>query len=264
MVSAVLIRKEHEQEAASWVARTIGQMNSPQMKNLHFRRLRPAWRKEIACRELANLPVRCFVVCSNKKNMRGYQNPFAAQVPSQNWFYCWMTRVLLERVTHFVGAHSRRTFSTTKRVKLVYSKAGGLRYSQMAAYYEWIKQRRRNDNQVLFWGDLEYDTISSHLLEVKSHDSEPRLAMPDIVASAFMRATDKRDTPCNSSYAKLLRPRMATSTDTRRGQISGYGVKLLPSWPKAKLESDQQEIFRFYGYPRQWWDNRWVPDPFAP
>jgi hypothetical protein len=239
-------------------------MKSPQMKGIHFRRLRPSWRKEVACKELAQLPVRCFVICSNKKNMRGYENPFAAQVPSQNWFYCWMTRVLLERVTHFVENHSRRTFGSTKRVKLIYSKAGGLRYPQMAAYYEWIKQKRRNDNQVLFWGDLEYDTIHSHLLEVRSPESEIRLALPDIVASAFMRAADKRDAPCDTTFAKLLRPRMATATDRTKGQISGYGVKLLPSWTKANLERDQQEIFRAFGYPKQWWDDRWVPDPFAP
>lgn len=36
--------------------------------------------------------------------------------------------------------------------------------------------------------------------------------------------------------------------------MSGYSVKLMPSWRKANLLSSQEEIFRFYGYPnKQWW-----------
>ena len=32
------------------------------------------------------------------------------------------------------------------------------------------------------------------------------------------------------------------------------GVKLMPKWRIAKLRPDQQEVFRFYGYPgTQWW-----------
>jgi hypothetical protein len=42
-------------------------------------------------------------------------------------------------------------------------------------------------------------------------------------------------------------------------KISGYGLKLLPGFAKAKLDSDQAEIFRFYGYPAQWWD----PEAFS-
>lgn len=264
VVSAVVMRRENEANALSWIGSTVEKLRSPQLRNLHFRTLDP-WRREIVCQEIAALPVRCFAICSNKKNMRGYLNPFAAQVPSQNWFYCWLTRVLLEKVTHFVAEKSRAEFGTEKRVKLVYSKAGGLRYPQMAAYYEWIREKRRNDNQVLHWGDLRYETIHSHLLEVRDHKNDPRLAFPDAVASAFFKACDKRDTgSCDIRFAKLLAPRMAAFPDKPCGQISGYGVKLLPGWKKACLDSDQQEIFSYFGYPKQWWDTKWAPDPFSP
>jgi hypothetical protein len=261
VVSCVLVRRENEAAATGWVSDIIRKLDSPQLRVMHFRKLDPPWRKQTVCTEMAALPLRCFAVCSNKKNMRGYENPFAAQVPSQNWFYCWLTRVLLEKVTHFVAADARRRYGEMRRVKLVYSKAGGLRYGQMAAYYEWIRDKRRNDNQVLFWGDLEYETIHSHLLEVRDHRDLPSLALPDAVASAFFKACDKHDTAgCDTTFAKCLAPRMAKMN----GQISGYGVKLLPGWKKAKLDLDQQEIFKHYGYPKQWWDDRWAPDPFAP
>jgi len=115
-------------------------------------------------------------------------------------------------------------------------------------------------------GDLRYGTIHSHLLEVRDHKNESRLALADVVASAFYKACDKHDTgACDATFAKLLGPRMGRWPDKKRGQISGYGVKLLPAWKRAALDRDQQQIFRHLGYPKQWWDEeRWVPEPFAP
>jgi hypothetical protein len=265
VVSAVVIRKVHEVAATKWMEDIRDRLKSPQMQIIHFRRLRPVWRKELVCDAIAKLPIRCFVVCSNKKNMKGHENPFADKVPSQNWFYCWLTRVLLERVTHFVAADSRKRYGIVKRVKIVYSRAGGLSYAQMAAYYEWIREKRRNNNQFLNWGDLDYDTLHSSLLEVRAHSSDVRLSLPDAVANSFYKACDKYDTgACDVTLAKRLVKRMAAVPDKPRGQISGYGVKLLPGWVKAELDADQQEMFLYFGYPKQWWDNRRAPDPFVP
>jgi hypothetical protein len=47
---------------------------------------------------------------------------------------------------------------------------------------------------------------------------------------------------------------MAREPDNQSGAISGFGVKLLPSFARAKLDSDQEQIFKYYRYPRQWWD----------
>lgn len=266
IVSGVLIRKAYEASATGWVAEIARKLESPQLRGLHFRKLRPRWRQELVCREIAALPLRCFVVCSNKKNMKGHMNPFAAQVPSQCWFYCWLTRVLLERITHFVDEHAHSNFGGSRRVKLVYSRSGGLRYTQMSAYYEWMRNKNRNDTQVLKMGDLRYATIHPHLLEVRDHDKEPALFFPDALATAFHNACDKRDSgPCNPTCAKILGGRIAQWPRDKPGQKSGYGVKLLPGFREAALDPDQQEIFRHFGYPKQWWDEkRRVPDPFVP
>jgi hypothetical protein len=265
VVAGVVIRKENEDAALQWVGDIRSKLKSPQLKTIHFRKLRPKWRKETVCAEIAALPLRNFVICSNKKNMKGHHNPFAAKVPSQNWFYCWLTRLLLERITHFVAEESRARFGEVRRIKLVYSKAGGLSYPQMAAYYEWLRDKNRNDNQFLPMGDLVYETIHSHLLEVRDHKVDARLTLPDAVASAFYKACDKYDTgACDITFAKLLAPRMAAIPDRHSGQVSGYGVKLMPGWVKANLDRDQKAVFEGYGYPRQWWEKRRAPDPFVP
>lgn len=266
IVSGVLIRKKYEDEATTWVNNIIPKLESPQLRGLHFRKLKPQWRQELVCREIAGLPLRLFVVCSNKKNMKGYNNPFAAQVPSQCWFYCWLTRVLLERLTHFVDEDAKDRFGESRRVKLVYSRAGGLKYSQMAAYYEWMRDKNRNNNQYLKMGDLRYATIHSHLLEVRDHESEPRLALADSLATAFHNACDKHDSgPCDLTCATLLSDRMARWPRNPNGQVAGYGVKLLPGFKGAALDKEQQKIFQHFGYPKQWWDGKErVPDPIVP
>ncbi|HEX4183950.1 MAG TPA: hypothetical protein VHY34_11900, partial [Caulobacteraceae bacterium] len=146
MVAAVVIGADREAEVSGWTADMLAAMNSRQMQDLHFAKLSPR-QKLAACRHIASLPVRCFVVASNKQNMRGHRNPFAEKIPSDNWFYCWMTRLLLERVTHWVSRRSLVDHGETKRVKLIFSERGGLSYAQMGAYFQWL--RFKGDNQYL-------------------------------------------------------------------------------------------------------------------
>ena len=252
-MSAVVIDADREAETGTWITDMMAEMNSRQMRDIHFAKLSPA-RKLIACNRLAALPIRCFVVASNKQNMKGWQNPLAAKIPSDNWFYCWMTRILLERVTHWVERRSLKDHGEISKVKLVYSERGGLSYSQMNAYYEWL--RLKGDNQYLSLGNLSCETLHIRLLEVRSHAGHPGLKLPDIVASAFFKAVDIHDTGgCDPQFAKALGPRMAHAPAEGGNQIAGYGVKLMPGYGKLadKVEDRQREIFRTFGYPNQWW-----------
>lgn len=253
VLGATVVAAEREEEIAVWNAELMAKMRSHQMRDLHFQRLSPA-KKLIACEHVASLPVRCFVVASNKQNMRGYSNPRAAQIPSNNWFYCWMTRVVLERITHWVKAHSVKEYGSPKLVKLVFSGRGGLRYSQMKAYFEWLRFQGRNPYLPL--GVIEHDVLDIRLMEVRNHVGHDGLKLPDIVASAFFKAIDIWDTGASDpQFAEALRPRMARWPDTDGGQFSGYGVKLWPGYGKLrdKVLPEQLATFKSYGYPKQWW-----------
>jgi hypothetical protein len=232
IVSAVVVAASREPEVADWVAELTASMNSRQMRDLHFQKLSPA-RKLLACAYLAERPVRCFVVASNKQNMRGWKNPWAEKIPSDNWFYCWMTRLLLERVTHWVKCRSLADHGAAKRVKLVYSERGGLSYGQLNAYYQWL--RNKGDNQFLTLGNLEYETIDMRLMEVLNHAGHDGLKLPDIVASAFFKAADVHDTGgCDPTFARALRPpscaitgrtdfRLWREAHARAGKVKGPG-----------------------------------------
>ena len=134
-------------------------------------------------------------------------------------------------------------------MKLEYSERGGLSYSQMEAYYEWIKLKSAGGDLPLFlpWGKIAFEVIHRDLMEVHNHKVRAGLKLPDIVASAFFKAVDVYDTgDCDPTFAKLLEPKMAQAPDT--GQIAGYGVKLMPNWrtldtfkvPEKQRERDSE------------------------
>ena len=258
ILSAVVIRAANQSKVPEWVVNIRAGLNRHhQAKGLHFADLSEV-NKVATCEEISDLDLRCFVVASNKKNMQGYRNPDAEKIPSQCWFYCWMTRILLERVTRFVLQRSIAEHGEPRYLRLEYSARGGLRYSQMNAYYEWLRMKRHKP--FLPWGKLCFDVMHPKLLRVYPHHQREGLQLADVVASAFFKACDKHDTgACDPQFAKLLRSRMAREPDVRSGQIAGFGVKLLPNMKQAALDPDQAEIFRFYGYPRQWWD----PEAFS-
>ena len=258
ILSAVVIRATNQSKTLEWIDRIKDGMRSHQARSIHFQKLYPT-NKRRACEVLSNLDARYFVVASNKKNMEGYKNPDASKIPSQCWFYCWMTRILLERVSRFVKDRSIEEFGEPRKLRIEYSARGGLRYSQMHAYYAWLKLKR--SNPFLPWGNICWDVMDYNLLKVYPHWQREGLQLADIVASAFHKACDKYDNPkgCDPQYAKILKPRMGREPNVTSGQISGYGVKLLPNFKKALLDSDQAEIFKYYGYPKQWWD----PEAFS-
>ena len=94
MISAVVIDAAREKELRVWLRDLVGSLRKYNASTLHFKHC-DTENGRLACATIADLPLRCFVVASNKKNMRRYFNPFAAKIPAQNWFYCWLTRLLL-------------------------------------------------------------------------------------------------------------------------------------------------------------------------
>lgn len=254
VLGAIVIDAKREAESIDWVRDIIKGFPNHQAQGLHFRDLNPA-KKRLVCAKMATLPLRCFAVCSNKKNMRGYKNPWAEQIPSKNWFYCWLTRLLLERVTYFVKQQGIAKHGEPRKLKIIYSERGGMSYAQLDAYFTWLELKSDADKLVLPLGDLQWEVVDRQLFEVHNHATRAGLQLADVVASSFFKGADVYDTGgCDPQFATLLEPRMARDPDTITGRVTGYGVKLMPKWSVAKLRSDQQKVFRAYGYPgAQWW-----------
>lgn len=186
--------------------------------------------------------------------MRGYKNPFAEKYPAPNWFYAWLSRLLLERVTYFVRDKSIEQHREIRKVRLEFSSRGGLDRFGLTSYFNWLKLQSAEGKNFLPLGNLVWETIDQDLMFIFSHKERAGLQLADTVASASFKACDCVDTgACDPGFAKLLAPRMCHDPDGSQVPASGYSVKLMPAFRDANLLPAQAEIFTFYGYPRQWW-----------
>ncbi len=257
ILSATLIRTELEKDVPQWGREFLSQCGGKQQNFFHFRKANDN-NKLFACERLSALPVRNFVVCCNKKNMRGYNNRLAAKrnvdldahIKNANWFYYWVARILLEKVTNFASWYADKKGMEDKHIKFEFSQRGGIRYDEVLAYMQLLRENDHYGTQTITYDQIDWSVVDECLIEVHPHTHRAGLIMPDIVASSFYMACDKyeRGLPCQPQQAFRLGPRMARRYDNRKSTAAGFGVKLMPNHRTAKLESDQQQIFKKYGY----------------
>ena len=254
VLSGVVISKVHEMPLRNWVAGMIEATGRTQRKDLHFRALHEG-HKALVCRMLAARQVRCFVIASYKKSLQNWpHNPVLPLMRNQDWLYSFLSRYLLERVTHFVADHSRRKFGSVKRVKVVFSERGGLNVGQICAYLDKLKHQTRGGKVILNRGNLEWEAFHMALMHRANHRVSAGLQLADIVASSFFTACDQYNTlNCDPSFALALRDRMARVPDRRSGLVAGYGLKVLPKFRPEQWLPIQAQIFRECGYPKEWW-----------
>jgi hypothetical protein len=243
-LSAVLIKARQNADVASWVRSILTKANV-RHPDLHYRYLSDA-QKRIAVNEIAKLPVRAFVLASNKKNMRGYRNARAETVQSKQWFYNFCLRLLLERVTHYCYQHAVHEHAKGRFVKLIYSERAVHSFAQTAAYHELMKTQARGGTLFLQKRRIVSEVLDWRLTETVSHKSSAGAQLADVVVSAFYQAADTLPSAkWNNEFAKLLQPVVAKEN----GSWMDYGVALQPTPPwKAELNDQQKQIFEYYGY----------------
>jgi hypothetical protein len=244
-MGAVVVRASRSRDIIPWVRSILDEAGVRTRSDLHYRDLQD-YRKRIVCSAVAKLPVRAFVVASNKKNMRQYRNVRAERVGSQQWFYNYCLRLLLERVTHFCYHHARSENTNSRFLKLIFSERGGHSYGQTVAYQELLKLQAKAGSLQLTKRRIMWEVLDWRLAEALSHRSSAGAQIADVVASSFYQAVDTLPPiKWNNSFAKLLKPVMAKEG----GFYFDYGLALQPTPPwKAKLTDQQKEIFEFYGY----------------
>lgn len=245
VLAAVVIKASREPEVKDWVGNIVSDLGIRQRRDLHYRDLSPT-RKIAAGKKISALPIRAFAICSNKKNMRRYHNPRAAKISSQQWFYNFCVRLLLERVTAYCARRTMRDFGEERLVKIEFSEKGGHRYSQTGAYHYYLKEQQAGNSVYLDTREPVTRMLDWQLMDAFPHSERAGLQLVDFVASAFYQAID-----CNgpgkwdceaAKTLELILPR-------ERGTRKDFSVALFPTPPaKAKLTEDQRTIFEHYGY----------------
>ena len=167
----MVIRAKHEPEVINWVRAILAKAGSKRT-NLHYRYL-SAPQKRIALGEMAQLPLRGFVLASNKKNMRRHQNERAERVRAPHWFYNYCLRLLLERVTDFCYQHAFKERAKNRFLKIFYSERAIHSYAQTAAYHELLKMQAKAGTVVLPKRRIRWEVLDWRLAQPVAHIDSP-------------------------------------------------------------------------------------------
>lgn len=253
VLSGVLLHEKNQLTPVDWVREFKAGIKNATRQDLHFADLTDSHRLR-ACSFLAAKHMRCFVVISNKRNMRGYRNPRAERHDTRNPFYNWMLRLLLERASSFCAERSVRDYGEMRAMRIELASRGGLSLARTKVYL-WDKLRRQSQAGTMYLkrGDISWSVINPAEIEIFQARRRAGLQLADIVASAFGQAVEpKPDGRVLTAYADALSPIMASTL--RGAVIADYGVKLMPDPPKLwgiGLNEEQVRFFERFGYDRK-------------
>ncbi|TAL77319.1 MAG: DUF3800 domain-containing protein [Beijerinckiaceae bacterium] len=245
VVSAVVIHAENGPRVLPWLKDIIAQTKSCQIKHLHFYKLEHAARVA-ACRSLVEKEVYLFSAISYKQTMEGHENLAAEKVNINKTarFYAWMSRLLLEQVTNFIGQKTFIDYNQTTKVRVEFSDRGGLDIRQFRNYFDYLRDQSATGSLYLDKYDLDWSVVDTKEMHSFANKERAGLQLADTVASAFYSGLEKTSeaTP-NAEYAKLLERRMARD-DSRR--ILDCGVKIMPKWIPNRIIGPAAELVTYY------------------
>ena len=245
VLSCLLIKAEREREVLPWLKELISTFNQHQITHLHFRQLKDD-KKRLASRFVADLPVRLFTVASNKRNMVNYRNLSAekAKINVTAWFYVWLTRILVERVSELCARRSMTDYGEFRTIRFEFASRGGVKIGDVARYLAYLKDQEEFGLLYHSYWKPAWEVMDFAQIHTYPAKERAGLQLADVVASSFYTAME---TTCGGSvtpeHAKALAPRMARS---RNGRIYNFGFKLWPNHAPALVQPNQREVLDFY------------------
>lgn len=256
MLAGVLVRASNEPLTTNWdQALRVAGGRQPEHQ-IHFRKLWDHQQLSI-CESISELPVRSFIVASNKKNMRHYRNDFAQATReklmvhnrSYSWMYQWLFRLLMERMSDYAvrRANAERLPSAVMKVDI--SRCSHVHYPDLIKYLRYLKKKDEDGTQHLKQGAINWRAIDFNLIKDFAPDARAGFVLADSVASAFFAACDRvdRKAPPNPDPALALAKVMTRRSGRQIDLPANYGVKLFPSFKDAQLHDEQARVFKFYG-----------------
>lgn len=245
VMSAIVIRAENYKNLPSWGRELINKLDQHQLTQLHYAKLSPE-KRLICCTELAKLPIRIFTILSNKRNMEGYRNIRAekAKINRTAWFYCWVSKLLMERVSLYCAGKTLRDHGNLKALKVIFSDRGGVYIDDIKNYYDYISHRSKRGQLHDDRFDLRWEVMDPSNFEIHPNKMRVGLQLADIAASSFFNGIEIQ--PGKSTFpdpAIELRPRMAMN---QYNKIFGFGVSVMPRWRPNKLQDQQKRLIEFY------------------
>lgn len=231
-ISASLWRYTNSLEAVRWRNEIRDQL-PPQARRkiLHGMKLSHEQRV-MACQIIAKKPIRSICVMANKPIIP--KNVYT----QKNQLYFYMSRYLIERISWFCRDMRRDVPEGDGRVKVIFSRRGGLSYDGFRGYLTHLKNSDQEGIQI-HWNVIDIEGI-----EAVDHSSRAGLQIADLIAYCMTAGLEPNPYGnCELRYAKILRP----TVYCHHGNYLSYGVKLVPKPAQIPLSDQQRQFVELFG-----------------
>lgn len=221
---------------------------------LHYRNLKPRNRLT-AAKNLASMDYRArgFVVCSFKETMIGYRNERAAASTgnARDILFNFVTRLLLERVTHYVLNVAHKHGIRDPVLRIVMASRKGHHFGQLKAYIAQLMNQALAGTTFLNTREVKEKVLRWNLIERASASQVPGLQLADVLVSAFFQSIERASPHYGDKPAHDLL-RLMAKRSPRAGiarSCENEGVTFYPATRVAKLLTEEQcAFFEHFGY----------------
>jgi hypothetical protein len=234
VVSACLFRNVFDLEAVKWRDEILDLMPGKKSREIHFKKLNHG-QKIAACKVLADKPIRAINILSNKRTAPD------GVFTNKNQLYFYTTRYLIERISWLCRDMRPRAPEGDGRVKITFSRRGGMSYDGFRDYL--IRLKDAGDDVNIHWPVIDIDGI-----DARDHSTRASLQLADVIASSFAGGVEPDGFGnCERRYSEELK----RITYSRKGKYLSYGVKMLPKHTDLELTQDQQKFIEMFEGERQ-------------
>jgi hypothetical protein len=249
-VGCCIVSRTNDALLPKWRDTIVGAIPRNQRRDIHFRDLRSHDAKVFVCSELAKLPVGICVALSNKVTLLDLRKPLQDKFKQPDHLQNYLTRFVLERVSHAIKRRQVRLNAPSAKAKVVFSQRGRMNYDGVKDYLRLIKEGREKRYSP---GRIDWDVIDPDMIDVQPHAKLAGLQFADVATSAFWRALEPTEFGhCEPRYANELRKRVIADG---RGDQLGVGIIPIPKQHSEASLTDEQLAFL------QSWKKRQAPGP---
>lgn len=230
-LSATVCRMSRDLETVAWRNEIRNRLSEKRRaKPLHFVDLSHAQRV-MAAQVLSEKPMRAMAIIANKPAIP------TGIYTQKNQLYFYLCRYLLERVSWLCRDMRKVVQEGDGRVKIIFSRRGGMSYDDFRAYLGRLKADEDHDVRI-HWPVIDIDGI-----EALDHSTRAGLQISDIMASALSAGVEPDHFGnCELRYAELLKPVVYC----RGGNYLSYGMKFYPWADKIELAPQQEALVALF------------------
>lgn len=232
VISCHVAKYTHDLEFVRWRDKIKQQMPNSAKRDLHFRKLTHS-QKVFACQKISQLPLRTISILSNKTTIP------KDKYKEKNLLYWYITRYLIERLSWLCRDLRPQVPEGNGKVKIIFSKRGGMNYEDFRQYLTRLKNKSEDDNGI----SIHWPVIDINSVEAKDHSTRAGLQLADCIASAFREAVEKNE---YGNYEPRYAQELKNNIYQRKGNYLSYGVKTLPSNDGMTLDAEQTKFFNFF------------------